>query len=127
MEATTEQVLRALGAQDGYAIARVLLERDETFTRLAHAARLPKPVARDRLESLRMLGLVQQRGGSQGEWHLEHWGETLGVLDAARVLAVALNERRDVAQREDDARLEALRRRGGPDAAPRRGRKRKAQ
>lgn len=122
MEPTTEQVLRALGTEEAYALVRVLLDRSETFTQLRRSAGLSAQTTRATLEALQMLGIAQKGNGAQAGWHLERWSQTLTVIESARALADALNESRSAAQQADVAALEELRQRGAARPPRPRGR-----
>jgi DNA-binding MarR family transcriptional regulator len=122
MEATTEQVLRALGSEDGYPLVRLLLEREQTFTQLRRTAGLSGTAATAALDSLRMLGIVQKGRGAQAAWRIEHWDQTLAVIEAASARATSIHAARDEAQRDDAEELTRLRGRGSAQPPPARGR-----
>jgi hypothetical protein len=62
--------------------------------------------------------VVARRPGTQGAWFITHWPETLAVLDAARVLGVAIQGSED-GLGEDERTLFAQLGEGGRSAASR--------
>lgn len=122
--ARTERTLRVLGDRSALVVAAELLEQDATTTALSGRSRLaPRELARA-LELLHAAGLIGRHPGAQGAWFALARPETIGLLEAARRLGVAIAgvEDRD-AELEHDA-LTALAGTDKAAAAARRGRRR---
>jgi DNA-binding IscR family transcriptional regulator len=123
MESKTERILRAAGTREGFAVLRALLEAEMTTAGLAFKTRLSTSTLERTLETLSQGSLVSRRPGTQGSWFVVQWPETLALLDAARLLGVAIQGSEDHLDGVERALFERLQQAGGSAPAARRGRR----
>ncbi len=124
MESRTERLLRAVGNREAFAIVRELLGAEMTTNSLSRATHLTTSTLEPALETLSQAGLVSRHPGPQGAWFIAQWQETFAVLNAARVLGVALQGSEDHSAEAERSLFAQLEDAGGPSAAAKRGRPR---
>src|SRR5690349_15329223 len=123
MDTRTERLLRALGNREAFAAVRALLGAELSTSGLVKATQLSGPGLERTLETLSQAGIVGRRPGAQGAWFITHWHETFAVLNASRVLGVALQGSEDRLDDEERSLFDQLEQAGGASPAVKRGRR----
>jgi DNA-binding IscR family transcriptional regulator len=123
MESRTERLLRAAGNREAFAVLRVLLRSEMTTAALANATKISPSTIERTLETLSQANLVSRRPGTQGAWFITHWHETLALLDAARLLGVAIQGSEDHLDEQERTLFRSLEEAGAAAPAAKRGRR----
>jgi hypothetical protein len=109
MEPSTELVMQALGDEEGFRLAAVLItDGPLRQSPLAKSAAVSAQRTSDQLRFMRALGLVERESSARGKWSMTDPASVAAIFASAAELAAKLAAARAASTEVDRARWEKL-------------------
>jgi predicted transcriptional regulator len=109
MEPSTELVMQALGEEEGFRLAAILIkDGPQRQSALAKNAAVSPQRTSDQLRFMRALGLVERESSARGKWSMADPRSVAAIFASASELAAKLAAARAASTKVDSSKWEEL-------------------